>query len=114
VQLDPFPFSGANSTYDAFSFSLPVVTLKGTFQRSRFTSACYRAMGLEDWVATSPEDYVDRAVRWGQERDLREENRRVLHERTPILFEDAETIREWEEYVIERVARRSSGPAGSL
>ncbi len=114
VQLDPFPFSGANSTYDAFSFSLPVVTLEGNFQRSRFTSACYRAMDLEDWVATSPEDYVERAVRWGQERDLREENRRVLHERTPILFEDAETIREWEEYVIERVARRSSGPAGSL
>ncbi len=105
VQLDPFPFSGANSTYDAFSFSLPVVTLEGVFQRSRFTSACYRAMGLENWVATSIEDYIDRAVRWGQDRDLREEDRRLLGERTPVLFEDAETVREWEEYVVKRVSR---------
>jgi predicted O-linked N-acetylglucosamine transferase (SPINDLY family) len=104
VQLDPFPFSGANSSYDAFSFSLPVVTLEGTFQRSRFTSACYRAMNLEDWITTSSESYVERAVRWGQQRDLREEDRRVLGERAPILFEDAETVREWEEYVIERVS----------
>jgi tetratricopeptide (TPR) repeat protein len=104
VQLDPFPFCGANTSYDAFSFRLPVVTLEGAFQRGRFTSGCYRAMGLADWVAPSPFEYVERAIAWGTCPDRRRQARQLLTERTANLFEDGETVREWEEYMLERLA----------
>ncbi|MBY0587340.1 tetratricopeptide repeat protein [bacterium] len=103
VQLDPFPFSGANSSYDAFSYDLPIVTLEGLYQRGRFTSGCYRAMGLEEWVAQAPARYVEQAVAWGTDPDRRRHAVELLQERTPVLFEDVETVREWEEYVCERI-----------
>lgn len=103
VQLDPFPFCGANTSYDAFSYDLPVVTVEGRYQRGRFTSGCYRAMGLAEWVAVDREEYIERAVAWGTCPDRRHEAIKILRERTPVLFEDGETPREWEEYVNERL-----------
>src|SRR5262249_14112563 len=44
VMLDPFPFGGGHSSYEALSLGLPVVTLPGEFLRGRLTYAMYRQM----------------------------------------------------------------------
>lgn len=89
VVLDPFPFGGVNTTYDAFSFHRPVVTWPGEFQRGRFTLGCYRRMGLESWVANSAEEYVARALAWGADREAHASAVESLAERSDLLFDDA-------------------------
>ncbi len=68
VVLDPFPFGGGNSSYEAFAMGAPIVTLPGAFLRGNLTAAMYSKTGRRDLVATSPEDYVEIALRAGAER----------------------------------------------
>ncbi|OFX13773.1 MAG: hypothetical protein A2516_09340 [Alphaproteobacteria bacterium RIFOXYD12_FULL_60_8] len=63
VLLDPLYFSGGNSTLEAFALGAPVVTLPRRHLRERVTLACYRKMGIEGWVAETPEGYVEMAVK---------------------------------------------------
>ncbi len=97
VVLDPFFFSGVNTTYDAFSFNLPLVTWPGEFHRGRFPLGCYRRMGLEDWTARSPEEYVAQALLWGRDEDANRWAQETLAERSPVLFDDAKAAIELEE-----------------
>jgi predicted O-linked N-acetylglucosamine transferase (SPINDLY family) len=63
VILDPPHYSAGSSSYDFFSFNLPVVTLPGPLQASRYTMAYYNQMGLGELVPTTPEAYVQLAIR---------------------------------------------------
>ncbi len=65
VALDPTVFGGGNTSYETLAVGTPVVTLPGELMRSRITRALCAKAGLEDLVAVSPEDYVERAVRLG-------------------------------------------------
>lgn len=88
VMLDTLHFGGATTAYDAFSFNKPVVTMPGRFQRSRFTLACYRLMGLDQCVAESPVEYIETAVTLGTNRDLRQQTQMELEARSELLFND--------------------------
>jgi predicted O-linked N-acetylglucosamine transferase (SPINDLY family) len=88
VVLDPFPFSGVNTTYDAISFHRPMVTMPGSYQRGRFPLGCLRRMGLEDWAAGTVEEYVRRAVTWGRDRDARQWATEQLADRSDAVFDD--------------------------
>jgi predicted O-linked N-acetylglucosamine transferase (SPINDLY family) len=94
VMLDPFPFGGVNTTYDGLSFGLPIVTLPGEFQRGRYTFGCLMRMGLEDLAATSLEDYIERAVRWGRDAEERREVQRRILERGDQVFDCPESAAE--------------------
>lgn len=94
VMLDPFPFGGVNTTYDGLSFGLPVATLPGKFQRGRYAYGCYMQMGLEGLAATSLEDYVERAVRWGRDAEERREVQRRIVDRGEQIFERPECAAE--------------------
>jgi len=61
--LDPFPFTGCNTTADALWMGVPVVTLAGKTCVSRQGAGLLRAVGLEDLVAETPDGYVDVAAR---------------------------------------------------
>jgi len=41
---------------------VPVVTLAGNLHVSRVGASLLHAIGLDDWIAHSPSDYVNRAV----------------------------------------------------
>jgi len=62
VLLDTFHFSGGNTSFEAFSVGAPVVTLPSEFLRGRFTTGLYREMGIDNFVARTPEHYVDLAL----------------------------------------------------
>jgi len=100
VQLDPFPFVGANSSYDGFSMNRPIVTLEGAYQRCRYTAGFYRIMGLEKWICHSPAEFVDRAVEWGINREIRAHVEWELSERTEILFGDPNPAAELEAFFL--------------
>ncbi len=96
VILDSLHFGGVNTTYDALSLSQPVVTLPMKYQRGRYTAACYQRMGLTDCVAHSQQQYVELAVRLATEASFCQHQREQISAAAHCLFEDMQTVREYE------------------
>ncbi len=96
VLLDPLHFGGVNTTYDALSFGVPIVTCPSRFQRGRYTLGCYRKMGVMDCVVDNHEAYVDLALRLGTERAFRDATSSRLLAASGALFNDIEAVREHE------------------
>jgi len=62
IVLDPFPFSGSAVTCDALWMGVPVVTLAGATFAGRHGLSHLSNVGLPEFVADSPQRYVDLAV----------------------------------------------------
>jgi predicted O-linked N-acetylglucosamine transferase (SPINDLY family) len=62
IALDPFPYNGTTTTFDALWMGVPVITLPGTSHVSRVTASLLTAAGLTDFIATSEEDYISRCL----------------------------------------------------
>ena len=60
--LDPFPHGGGISTTEALWMGVPVVTLSGSTVASRLSASILTALGMQDWIARSDEEYVRIAV----------------------------------------------------
>jgi predicted O-linked N-acetylglucosamine transferase (SPINDLY family) len=94
VLLDPFNFGGVNTSYDAFTFGKPVVTLPSGYHRGRYTLGCYKKMGISECVATDRESYVQLAVAMGTDPNYRRQVEREVEEASHVLFEDAQAVDE--------------------
>jgi predicted O-linked N-acetylglucosamine transferase (SPINDLY family) len=69
VLLDPLHFGGGHTSYEAFAYGVPVVTLPARYLRGRLTLAMLRQMGLEQELAVKTiGEYVERAVRLANDR----------------------------------------------
>ena len=62
IALDTFPFNGVTTTLQALSMGVPVVSLVGDRLLARSSVALLRAVGLQNLVVESEEDYVTKAV----------------------------------------------------
>lgn len=62
IALDPFPFTGGLTSFEALWMGVPVLTLPGESLVSRQTYAMLKNLYLADWAATSKEDYIRIAV----------------------------------------------------
>ncbi len=102
--LDTTHFCGFNTTLEAFSAGTPVVTLPGRFMRSRHTAAFYRKMGIQECVAADTDDYVDKALRLGTDPAWRAEIREKIRHRSPLIWEEAAVITEFERAFEEMMA----------
>ena len=90
LALDAIPYSGGTTTCDTLWMGVPVVTLPGTRSVSRSAASILATLGLGDWIAASPEDYVRLAVKHAGDRALIAELRRTLRERmrrSPLMDE---------------------------
>jgi len=63
IALDPFPFSGGTTTAESLWMGVPVVTLNGDRLIARQGAGLLSAVGLPDWIAANPRNYVEIAVR---------------------------------------------------
>ena len=59
IALDPFPFNGATTTFQALWMGVPVVSLAGETFISRATGSILHHAGLGDLTVDTPEAYVD-------------------------------------------------------
>jgi protein O-GlcNAc transferase len=88
IALDPFPFSGHTTTCDALWQGLPVVTLAGRTYAGRMSASTLTQAKFPQWIAESPEHYVDIALTLARDpaalAALRQNMRRHLSE-APIL-----------------------------
>ena len=95
VCLDPFPFGGFNTSYDAFDYNIPVVTLEGDFLHGRFTSGLYRKMGLDECIVNTPEEYAKLASNIGINEKLRHKINRNIEMKKNLIFQEQESVDEW-------------------
>ncbi|BCS55985.1 tetratricopeptide repeat protein [Geobacter sp. SVR] len=63
VSLDTFPYNGTTTTCEALYMGVPVITLAGRSHMARVGASLLETVGLEDLVAESAEEYVEKAVR---------------------------------------------------
>jgi predicted O-linked N-acetylglucosamine transferase (SPINDLY family) len=96
--LDTFHFGGGNTTLEALAQNVPVVTWPGAYLRGRISLACYRQMGLDEALAASPEDYVDKAVRLANDPARRAALGREIGQANGALFDDDGVVRELEDF----------------
>jgi predicted O-linked N-acetylglucosamine transferase (SPINDLY family) len=73
--LDSFPFNGGTTTCDSLWMGVPIITLAGGSYPARQGASLLSHLGRHDLVASTPQGYVDAAVRLandpGRLRDLR-------------------------------------------
>ncbi|MDP8568141.1 O-linked N-acetylglucosamine transferase family protein [Methylophilus aquaticus] len=62
VILDTFPFTGGTTTCEALWMGVPTVTLLGESLIARQGASFLHCVGLQDWVATSRDAYVSKAI----------------------------------------------------
>ncbi len=58
IALDPFPFNGCTTTFEALWMGVPVVTLAGRRFLGRMGTSFLTHLGLTELVAETPADYV--------------------------------------------------------
>jgi len=68
IALDPFPHGGGVTTLEGLMMGIPVVTLHWNTIVGRLSASILTTLGMIDWIATSPQQYVEIAVQ--KARDL--------------------------------------------
>ncbi len=66
-------------------------------------------MGLDDCVARDVADYVAIAVRLGTDPAWRAEVSRRIHAASGVLYDNDDTVRATEDFLVEAVARARGG-----
>lgn len=61
IALDTFPYNGTTTTCEALWMGVPVVTLAGRHHAARVGKSLLTAVGLENLVAQTPEEYLELA-----------------------------------------------------
>jgi protein O-GlcNAc transferase len=64
LALDPFPYNGGTTSLHSLWMGVPMITLEGKSTPSRAGYMLMQTVGLPEFIATSEEEYVQRAVRW--------------------------------------------------
>ena len=100
VCLDPFPFGGFNTSYDAFDYNIPVITMEGEYLHGHFTSGLYRKMGLDECIVKSPEEYARVASSIGINEKLRNKINRNIEMKKHLIFQDKDSVNEWNDLFI--------------
>jgi predicted O-linked N-acetylglucosamine transferase (SPINDLY family) len=98
VMLDPFPFGGGHTSYEALAIGLPVVTRPGHFLRGRLTYAMYEQMGYRALLARNIEDYIQIALRLGIDKRENKSARDAILETCGVLFDDKPIVHELEDF----------------
>jgi predicted O-linked N-acetylglucosamine transferase (SPINDLY family) len=67
IMLDTFPYPGVTTTCEAFWMGVPTLTLAGNTLLSRQGAGVLIAAKMDDWIATSEDDYVAKAIHFASD-----------------------------------------------
>jgi protein O-GlcNAc transferase len=90
IALDNYPYNGVTTTCEALYVGVPVISLHGRNGVSRSGLSLLGALGLGEYVASTPEQYVEIAVALGNDLSRAERLRASLRgrfERSPLRDE---------------------------
>ena len=107
VCLDPFPFGGCNTSYDAFAYNIPVITFPSEFLHGQFTNGLYKKMAIDknidmrECCVSSADEYAQLASRIGLNEKLKHKISRNIEMNKHLIFQEQESIEEWH-YFLEK------------
>jgi protein O-GlcNAc transferase len=81
IALDPFPCNGGTTTFDTLFAGVPVICLAGEALHSRMSATIVQAIGLTQLIATTIDDYVDKAIHLAESKSELKAIRQGLPER---------------------------------
>ncbi len=83
IALDPFPWSGAISTWEAIWMGVPVLTKKGNkrFASHQSESINYNSE-MSDWIAKDENEYLDKAIKFAANVNELKKMRKNLRKKT--------------------------------
>jgi predicted O-linked N-acetylglucosamine transferase (SPINDLY family) len=81
IALDSFPYNGTTTTCEALWMGVPVVTLRGDRHAGRVGASLLTQVGLMDWIAGSPEEYLEIAASLAQDPAKLKDMRQTLRPR---------------------------------
>lgn len=112
IFLDSIGWSGCNSTLEAIAHNTPVVTLPGELMRGRHSMAILKMMGTEETIAANKDEYVQIAVRLGQDAQYRQHISQQVAENKHKLYGDLEPVRALENLFLQLLnkSRRFTAP----
>ena len=108
IALDTFPYNGGLTTCEALYMGVPVITLRGGTHGSRFGASILERAGLSGFDASSTSDYISRAVRLAESRQLLRDMHRGLRRQlmNQPLMDSAGYMRElegiWQQIAVSR------------
>jgi len=98
IFLDTLSWSGGRTTLEAIACGLPVVTCPGEFMRGRHSYAILRQMGVTATIAHNESEYIEIAVRLGQDAGWRAEICQQMQAGQARLYEDVTCVRALEDF----------------
>lgn len=81
ICLDTFPYSGATTTINALWMGVPTLTIAGDSMQGRGSVAWLSQLGVTQYIARDPDDFVQRALTLSEDLDALSQLRSVLRER---------------------------------
>ncbi|PID77720.1 MAG: hypothetical protein CSB24_00090 [Deltaproteobacteria bacterium] len=81
IVLDTFPFTGGTTTCQALWQGVPVLTLLRRRFAGRISASILTCIGLDDWIAETEEEYMQKAVDFARDTDKLAKIRAGLRER---------------------------------
>jgi protein O-GlcNAc transferase len=105
LMLDTLCFSGFNTALQAIECDLPVLAFEGEFMRGRLASAIMRRLDLPELVATTTDDFVQKALDLAGDAGRRKKIRAKIIERRNVLFHDTAPVLALERCLTHAVAR---------
>jgi predicted O-linked N-acetylglucosamine transferase (SPINDLY family) len=81
IALDPFPYNGTTTTFEALWMGVPVVTLAGDRHSGRVGASLLTSAGVPELVAPTRDAYVAAAVALAQDRQRQADYRATLRRR---------------------------------
>ena len=94
VALDPFPFNGATTSCETMWMGVPIVTYAGDHHVSRVGTSQLTNLKLEQLIAETKQEYVEKAVSLATDLDKLEEIRLGMRSRmqsSPLMNAEAFT-----------------------
>ena len=108
--LDTLGFSGFNTALQAIECGLPVLAFEGEFMRGRLASAIIRQLDLPELIATTPDEFVQKAIDLVGDTPRRAELSTAIINRRNGLFNDLAPVRALEQHLINAVMRSRNTP----
>ena len=99
--LDTYPFGGCNSSLEGFSLGKIVITRPAEYLAGRFTYGFYKKMNIMDAIVDNYQDYIDKVIYYLDNTTARKELEHRILENTHLLFNDEDSVKEWEQTLIE-------------
>ena len=97
VCLDPFPFGGCNTSYDAFDYNIPVITMPSQYLYGRFTLGLYTKMNLSDseCIVNNIDDYAQIATQISVNIKLQHKINRNIEMNKHLIFQEQQSVDDW-------------------